>query len=255
MFEKIMTLIWFLKRPLFWRHLLQLIKRKFMTNYDTTLLREKAEEWAKEHVVPYKEALLNLGLNGEILPMSESLLSEGQALALESRVAMGGPGDLNLLFNAVRLLQADKVIETGVAYGWSSLAILHAMSLNEKGKLYSVDMPYVKKGNEAFVGIVVPNNLKDRWVLLREPDNCGLEKLLDLTKGNLDLCHYDSDKSWWGRAYAFPLLWNALKPGGLFISDDIQDNLFFSNFVKVKKLNFAVTKSSGKYVGLIRKDK
>lgn len=250
-----MTLIWFLKRPIFWKHLYQLIKRKFMTNHDTIILREKAEEWAKEHVVTYKEALLNLGLCGEIHPMSKSLLSQGQTLALESPVAMGGPGDLDLLFNAVRLLKAEKVIETGVAYGWSSLAILYAMSLNDKGKLYSVDMPYVKKGNEAYVGIAVPNTLRDRWVLLREPDRCGVEKLIDMSGGHLDLCHYDSDKSWWGRAYAFPLLWNALKPGGLFISDDIQDNLYFSNFVQVKKLKFAVTKSSGKFVGIIRKDK
>ena len=54
-----------------------------------------------------------------------------------------------------------------------------------------------------------------------------------MTGGSIDLCHYDSDKSWWGRAYAF-LLWKALKPGGLFISDDIQDNMFFAEFVKLK---------------------
>ena len=73
---------------------------------------------------------------------------------------MGGPGDINLLFDAVRLLNSKYVIETGVAYGWSSLAILTAMSRNGLGKLFSIDMPYPKVGNESFVGIVVPDRLK-----------------------------------------------------------------------------------------------
>ena len=158
-------------------------------------------------------------------------------------------------FNAVKLTGAKCIVETGVAYGWSSLAILNAISINGKGKLFSVDMPYPKMGNEDFVGIVVPENLKSSWLLVREPDRCGLDKVISMTGGSIDLCHYDSDKSWWGRAYAFPLLWKALKPGGLFISDDIQDNMFFAEFVKLKSLPFAVTKSDGKFIGLIRKEK
>ena len=37
-------------------------------------------------------------------------------------------------------------------------------------------------------------------------------------------------------------------------SDDIQDNLYFSEFVKNKLLNFAVVEFEGKFIGLIRKD-
>ena len=71
--------------------------------------------------------------------------------------------------------------------------------------------------------------------------------------GKIDLCHYDSDKSWWGRNFAYPILWKALNPNGLFISDDIQDNLYFSNFVEKNFLKFAVVEFEGKYIGLIRK--
>ena len=71
----------------------------------------------------------------------------------------------------------------------------------------------------------------------------------------IDLCHYDSDKSWWGRHYAYPILWKSLNSKGLFISDDIQDNLYFPEFVKKNSLNFAVVEFDGKFVGLIRKEK
>ena len=37
--------------------------------------------------------------------------------------------------------------------------------------------------------------------------------------------------------------------------DDIQDNMYFAEFVKSKGIKFAVTKSDGKFIGLIRKEK
>ena len=82
-----------------------------------------------------------------------SLLLQSQKLARKSMIKMGGPGDLDLLFDTVRLTNATKVIETGVAYGWSSLAILHAMSLNKNGALISVDMPYPKMETSLTLGL------------------------------------------------------------------------------------------------------
>jgi len=114
-------------------------------------------------------------------------------------------------------------------------------------------MPYPKMGNESFVGIVVPERFKTNWSLVRLPDRPGVRKAIALHNGKIDLCHYDSDKSWYGRNYAFPLLWDALVEGGVFISDDIQDNMAFAEFVEEKKLAFAVTESEGKYVGILRK--
>ena len=110
-----------------------------------------------------------------------------------------------------------------------------------------------KKKNDNDVGIVVPEYLRENWTLIRKPDNPGIIDALNQSNGNVDLCHYDSDKSWWGRNYAYPILWKSLKPGGLFISDDIQDNLYFSEFVKKNFLKFSVIEFNGKFVGLIRK--
>ena len=69
----------------------------------------------------------------------------------------------------------------------------------------------------------------------------------------IDLCHYDSDKSWWGRHYAYHILWDSLKSRGLFISDDIQDNLYFSKFIEKKSSKFAVVEYEGKFIGIVRK--
>ena len=166
---------------------------------------------------------------------------------------MGGASHIDLLYDCVRLSKAKKVIETGVAYGWSSLAILKALSENISGKLFSVDMPYPRKKNENDVGIVVPNYLRKNWILIRKPDKPGIIKAISQAGGQIDLCHYDSDKSWWGRHYAYSILWKSLKTKGLFISDDIQDNLYFYEFTKKNLLKFAVVEYEGKFIGLIRK--
>ena len=252
--EKIRTAVWFAQRPSHWHHAISLTKRKFQTDRDAPHLREKARAWAANEAVPLAEALGRVGIKGDLRAFDTELMSEGAELAAKANMKMGGAGDLELLSNAVRLTKASRIVESGVAYGWSSLAILDALEHNGcGGQLISVDMPYPKMGNEDFVGIVVPGRLRRQWTLIRQPDRPGLAKAIALHEGCIDLCHYDSDKSWWGRAYGFPLLWDALVQGGLFISDDIQDNMYFAEFAKSKDVPFAVTASQGKFVGLIRK--
>jgi predicted O-methyltransferase YrrM len=114
-------------------------------------------------------------------------------------------------------------------------------------------MPYAKMGNEPFVGIVVPKSLREHWALIRLPDRNGLKRAIAKFNGSIDFAHYDSDKSYYGRAFAYPLIWRALAPGGVFISDDIQDNMRFAEFVIEQGVPFAVTESAGKYVGICRK--
>lgn len=154
---------------------------------------------------------------------------------------------------AVSISGAVRVVETGVAYGWSSLAILTALHGRRDARLVSVDMSYPKMNNEEFVGMVVPERCRKRWQLIREPDRHGIRKAIIAQGGEIDRCHYDSDKSWWGRQYAYPLLWDALRPGGIFISDDIQDNFAFATLIDAQGASFAVTKSQGKFVGIARK--
>ena len=254
MLNKLLLVIWFILRPKYYLHFFSLIKRKFLLKHDTSINQNKAYKWASTKSIPYTDALKKLGFEGDISDLDNKTIKEGHKLEAQSSIKMGGPGHIHLLYDCVRLLKVRSVIETGIAYGWSSLAILKGLSQNGFGKLYSVDMPYPRKKNENDVGIVVPNNLRKNWILIRKPDNPGIISALNKAGGEIDLCHYDSDKSWWGRQFAYPILWKSLNSKGLFISDDIQDNLYFSIFVKKNSLNFAVVEFKGKFVGLIRKE-
>lgn len=254
--EKIKTLAWFAQRPRYWRHAAALIKRKFEVDHNGAAPREAATRWASERAVSLAEALAVIGLRTDDTPipsLSEDVLEQARIRAQQSTYAMGGAGDLGMLYAATVLSKAEKAIETGVAYGWSSLAILTGLAERQRPHLVSVDMPYPKMDNDPFVGIVVPDELRSSWSLIREPDRRGIERAIAQLGSSVDLVHYDSDKSYQGRQYGYPLLWGALRGGGVFISDDIEDDLAFKEFMEEKGTPFAVTKCEERYIGIARK--
>ncbi|KAA9133060.1 class I SAM-dependent methyltransferase [Marinihelvus fidelis] len=254
--EKFKTIFWFVQRPDHWSHMAGLVLRKFRKNHDSAALRAAATAWANEQAEDADIVLESVGLelNDESrFELPKALVTEAKERVSRCPLSMGGPGDLDLIAQAVVRIGAARVIETGVAYGWSSLAILAALEHNKGGRLVSVDMPYPKMDNEPWVGVAVPDRLRSLWKIIRKPDRNGLKEAIAEFDGQIDLCHYDSDKSWWGRRYAYPLLWRALRPGGILISDDIQDNFAFKNFVEKVKPRFGVTECEGKYVGIVVK--
>ena len=255
MLDKIHTVAWFAARPAFWPHMAALAARKFQNSRDTSQDAAEATAWARDRAVSVEDALRTVGVleTSDVPELPQAMIADATDRAVKSRVAMGGPADLRLLFAATRLSGARRMVETGVAYGWSSLTLLAASEPQADSKLVSVDMPYPKMNNEAFVGIVVPDRFRARWTLVRKPDRNGLRDALQTLGGHIDLCHYDSDKSYQGRQYAYPLLWAALEPGGIFISDDIGDNLGFAEFAEGAGAPFAITASEGKFVGILRK--
>jgi len=253
--SKIKVILYFVLRPKYWKHFIfSKIKNKIFSKNDKDFNKQLAIKWAEQNKNDYIKILLQLNNNYKFFPdLDKKVIEFGKKQSSKSPIQMGGPGDIKLLYGITKITKANRVIETGVAYGWSSLAILKAISENnENGRLISVDMPYPGKYNDKFVGIVVPENLRVNWKLIRKPDRPGIKEAIKLFGGEIDLCHYDSDKSWWGRDYAYPILWEALKKGGIFISDDIQDNLYFANFVKLKKCKFFVIKKKNGigFVGL-----
>ena len=62
-----------------------------------------------------------------------------------------------LCYLSCRLIDPEVVIETGVAYGVSSAFILKALQENDRGTLYSIDLPPLRRGYEKFWGIAVPD--------------------------------------------------------------------------------------------------
>jgi predicted O-methyltransferase YrrM len=254
--EGIKTAAWLMQRPSHWAHARELVLRMFDYSRDYSAEAKQARAWASDRAVPLMDALTAIGLGDAsvtIPKIPEDIVIQGAQRAEKVPTKMGGPGDINLLYAATRLSGARRAIETGVAYGWSSLAILAAFEGHDGRHLTSVDMPYPAMNNEPWIGIVVPESLRKNWDIIREPDRYGLEKAIAGFGGVIDLCHYDSDKSYRGRQYAYPRLWAALVSGGIFISDDIQDNMAFAEFVEMRKLPYAVTEFEGKFVGITRR--
>ena len=216
--------------------------------------RTEASDWCEENCISTSYMLAEI-TDSEIIDFKElfvDIYEEGQRLTREIPVKMGGPGNLTLLYYLTMNLKATRIVETGIAYGWSSLALLQAMDEIGKGKLVSTDMPYAKMNNEKYVGLVVPEHLKSKWQIVRLPDVTGLPKALKEFV-EIDLCHYDSDKSYSGRMWAYPRLWKALRTGGYLISDDIGDNIAFKEFSERVGVKPIVVKMPAQYVGLLVK--
>ena len=74
------------------------------------------------------------------------------------------------LYCSVRALKPLKVIETGIAHGSSSWVILNALNKNQRGTLFSLDLPnndtnaaYNFEGKRLETGWLVSDELQGRW--------------------------------------------------------------------------------------------
>ena len=231
--HRIRILFWFLRRirlyPQLMRELRSFIHRKAHPTLENC---PEAEEWCKERHLSIDDAFASLFPNYKYYDVHErhgAVLEEASNLIDLQSFNWGGQGNISLNYNLAQALDAETVLETGVACGWSTLSILLSMNERRKGSLVSVDMPFFGVTNEEDIGCVVPDNLRERWTLLPYADREGIPKALKHLP-HLDFCHYDSDKSYEGKSWAFPVLWEALKPKGTLVSDDVSDNLAFKHF-------------------------
>ena len=254
MFKKFKTIGWFLRNPKYIPQVFQVLKRRKNKAQENTL--EEATKWCSDNAITLEKAIETLTGNkgdADIAKIFPGEMDAANKAADASPVKMGGEGATSFIYQLARDSGAKKIIETGVAYGWSSLAILLAIKDNQGAMLISNDMPYINMGNDDYVGCVVPDSLKDKWDLQRLPDVKGIPLALKKFNGEIDFCHYDSDKSYTGREWASPILWKALKPGGYFVSDDINDNLAFKHFCTAVNRQPVIIKHLDKYVGVIVK--
>lgn len=258
--QKFITAASYLARPNTYPFLRRLLKSKFLggsMSLDHT--QTQATAWCRKQAVDTSNAIYRITGQEKIAPIRlrcEQIFKQADDRAAICPQKMGGAGNLDLLYAATQHLQATQVIETGVAYGWSSLAILLAISPQPQARLISTNLHYSRYEDDSYVGCVVPDYLKKHWSIIREADRTAIPKAINILL-KYDLCHYDSDKTYAGRMWAYPLLWQSLRVGGYFISDDVGDNLAFAHFcrmVRTKPMIVKTDSSSGnKYVGLLLK--
>lgn len=165
---------------------------------------------------------------------------------LRQTIRLGGGADYRLLYFFTRLTSPEVVVETGVAAGWSSAAILAAMKMNGSGRLWSSELVYTRPAIHAdyrpFVGMVVDEELKERWTLLLEGDRENLPRIV-ADCGPINLFHFDSDKSLAGREFAFDAVRPRLADDAIVMFDDVKDNLHFRKLARHCRSPWVVTGS------------
>jgi predicted O-methyltransferase YrrM len=217
-----------------------------------TLQARTASRWSARQFLP-TEVLARAtdpALWDETIVFADELESRHRERfdALRTSIRLGGSADFRLLYFLTRLTRPEVVVETGVAAGWSSAAILAGLQKNGRGRLWSselvYDRPWLHDDYRPLVGMVVDPSLHDRWTLLHDGDRTNLPKIL-AEVGEIDLFHYDSDKSVDGRRFAFSAVESHLRPDAVIVVDDINDNLHFRDLVRGTDQRYVITGMRG----------
>lgn len=238
------------------RHNLNIMLGKLylrLSDYRHARQAKEAAAWAKGKAESWNDFANSLdpALWEEAQGTCRNLKQKAQAKLDKLGLDLGGGGHYPMLYFMTRYAKARTVVETGVAAGWSSLAILTALRDNgQGGYLYSSDFPYFRlKNPEQYVGYVVDDELKSAWTLMIDGDRNNLPRMAAQTR-DIDLFHYDSDKSYTGRCFAMACLEKKLSPRAAVMFDDIQDNFHFRDFVQARGWPYKIFSFEGKYTGL-----
>ena len=248
------TFFAYLKRPDLYPELRRKIWKNIFNRSSGLRGKEDAEKWCASLAISEKDFIENI-LKTTFVPF-EKLFPDEFASALQAQakapVKMGGAGSLSVIYYINEFANAKKSIETGVAYGWSSFAALASL-VSRNGTLYSSDMPYILQNQSSdFVGCVIPEKYRNNWNLFRFADKESLPKIF-AKSDSFDVVHYDSDKTYDGRLWAYNLLWSKLKKGGVFMSDDIGDNAAFKDYCEKNNRQPYIIEFDGKFAGVIIK--
>jgi len=146
----------------------------------------------------------------------------------------------------VRLLRPAVVVETGGTPGNSSAFILRALERNGKGELHTVDLPptgKLERGAQyehgAWIHENMPEGQESGWAVpetlrQRHQRHLGdarelLPQVLDAVE-TVDLFIHDSDHSYEHMMFEFRTAWPHIRPGGVLMSDDIDNNRSWADF-------------------------
>lgn len=142
-----------------------------------------------------------------------------------------------MLYVLCRLIRPETVVETGVGRGFSAAFILYALKKNDKGRLYSIDLPN-QPGQELEAGEdtgwLVPEELRGRWNLIIGPSQDKLPQLLTELK-KIDVFFHDSAHSYENMMFEFQLARQRLKDNLFLVTDDITENQAFDEFCRQHK--------------------
>lgn len=124
------------------------------------------------------------------------------------------------------------VIETGVARGVTSRVALEALRANDRGHLWSIDLPYPFDHElYAQIGVAVSDASRARWSYLEGSSSQRLPPLI-AEVGHVEVFIHDSLHTARNTAFEMEQVASAMPPGGVMLIDDIATHKGFAAFAR-----------------------
>ena len=204
-----------------------------------------------EHIIIPEVQVAFAKIAGETL--SSELLEQAKeiyAMTNDFGKYKAGDFDILLLYCLVRQIKPEVVIETGICSGRSSSSILEAMKDNNRGTLYSIDLPRMFAGGGTSMvkssdgtkeyhstlaedadepGWLVPAHLKKNWQKILGDSNVELPKLVS-TLSKIDIFYHDSDHTYETMTNEMTTAWPKIPNGGIMIVDDANCTSAYQEF-------------------------
>jgi len=130
----------------------------------------------------------------------------------------------------VRHTCPEVVIETGVARGVTSRVVLEALQANERGHLWSIDLPYpFDHSLHDQIGAAVSDACRARWSYLEGSSSRRLPPLIDEV-GHVEVFIHDSLHTAKNTVFEMEQAASVMLPGGVMLVDDIALHKGFETF-------------------------
>ena len=157
------------------------------------------------------------------------------------------------LYILCKIIKPKKVVETGVAYGLSSMYILQALFENKKGTLYSIDSVFSPWQSKEMIGSAIPSHLRENWRLVFGSSSEKLKETLS-SLGSLDIFFHDSLHTYKNMQFEFKTALPFVNKYGFLISDDISRNNAFHDFYSKMSLeSFILPQNEESFLGILKK--
>jgi predicted O-methyltransferase YrrM len=157
------------------------------------------------------------------------------------------------LYILCKIVKPKTVVETGVAYGLSSMYILQALFENKKGTLYSIDSIFSPWQSKKMIGSAIPIHLCDNWKFIFGSSSDKLKDTLD-SLDSLDIFFHDSLHTYKNMKFEFETAWPLLNKNGFLVSDDISgNNAFYDFYSKMNLESFVLPQNEKSFLGIIKK--
>lgn len=132
----------------------------------------------------------------------------------------------------VRHQQPEVVVETGVARGVITRVILEALAENDRGRLWSIDLPHpFERGLHDQTAVAVPDRVRSRWTYV---EGSSRRRLPGLARelGTVDLFVHDSLHTARNTSFEMDRIARVLAPGGFMLVDDISTHQAFAPWTR-----------------------